>query len=267
MSINLYKEVYKLPDADKDEFYDKFATALEDDLAFLPWEEIVNSPAMITIDMLYQQLTDETLHATRKVLNNYGIDGSKVTAGDILTWIEKDYQIREYMNFILKYVKSAYRFPYDKQKKKINLEDLSGDLDDEIGDEYFLDENSIIDLGTRDSCFLFINDEVVFGGKGDIHQDLLEKYQFDHDMDFSEPKSRMRTIGDTESLSPDTDSFSTGHIINNNAFIEITENCSFETVTQALLNTGKIDKVYKYDKNGNKTMLYRLASKMKQKGR
>ena len=137
-------------------------------------------------------------------------------------------------------------------------------LDDKVGDITYVTKDYELDVGTRDGAFLYIDGQILKGGKNETHAQLLQKYMEEegkkdeipedlvqNNQENSRPSEiRMKRLTETEDVA-------FGSLLKNIAFIEVFENGADEnTVAQACMKELGVKKVYFLD---DKNVLKRLA--------
>ena len=136
--------------------------------------------------------------------------------------------------------KATYNYSVDVLHDSINeLEDK----DDSIGDEVnFPRDAATIDVGTRDSAFVYINGEILIGNDKQTHGQLInEFFNCKEDEDSFYRTDAINKLNDNDKNS----SFGFGHIIDSIAIIDNTEGCTQQEVAKVLLNyDSSISKVY-----------------------
>ena len=136
--------------------------------------------------------------------------------------------------------KATYNYSVDVLHDSIN--ELK-DKDDSIGDEVnFPRDAATIDVGTRDSAFVYINGEILVGNDKQTHGQLInEFFNCDEDEDSFYREDAINKLNDNDKNS----SFGFGHIIDSIAIIDNTDGCTMQEVANALLNyDSSISKVY-----------------------
>ena len=130
--------------------------------------------------------------------------------------------------------------------------------------ERYVTKDYELDVGTRDGAFLYIDGQILKGGKNETHAQLLQKYMEEegkkdeipedlvqNNQENSRPSEiRMKRLTETEDVA-------FGSLLKNIAFIEVFENGADEnTVAQACMKELGVKKVYFLD---DKNVLKRLA--------
>jgi hypothetical protein len=136
--------------------------------------------------------------------------------------------------------KATYNYSVDVLHDSING---LKDKDDSIGDEViFPRDAATIDVGTRDSAFVYINGEILIGNDKQTHGQLInEFFNSDEDEDSFYREDAIDKLNDNDRNS----SFGFGHIIDSIAIIDSKNGCTMQEVANALLNyDSSISKVY-----------------------
>ena len=136
-------------------------------------------------------------------------------------------------------------------------------LDDNIGD--VVEVEGIIDIGTRDETFVYLDGEVFVEDGNMSHSQIIMKALQEEGNDVEIPKSgdpnfyrmtknRVRSLTEAEDIA-------FGHIIGDCCFIETLEKVDANTVAKALIDdlSYDIEKVYQY--NRSEDLAKRVASK------
>ena len=136
-----------------------------------------------------------------------------------------------------------------------SISDLK-DKDDSIGEQTKLpDDAAAIDVDSRDEAFIYINGEIKFGSGSTTHGQLVNEF-FDNDDDLFYRNDAVDTINKNSK----DEAFGFGHIIDNVAIIDNTENCTMQDVADALIDTKpSISKIYFCQ---DESILTRIAKKI-----
>ena len=135
-------------------------------------------------------------------------------------------------------------------------------LEDNIGEVVEVD--GIIDIGTRDETFVYLDGEVFIDNSNTSHSQIIMQVLQDEDSNVEVPnpgdpnffrmtKNRVRSLTDAEDIA-------FGHIIGDCCFIETLENIDVNTVAKTLIDEVDydIEKVYQY--NRDEDLAKRVAS-------
>lgn len=161
---------------------------------------------------------------------------------DIVTsTIKSDSSLEKKLSSELKLAKSEFMHDSSNSEGIKNSNELKS-LDDKINDTTLLDNNFNVDLGSRDTAFVYVRNEIITGNSKETHSDLLNRYFHNHKLD----KKKIRSIDSVDDLHSD-EPVAFGHISDNVAYIEIYENCSPDEVKNALQKYHGYKKIYIYD--------------------
>lgn len=170
------------------------------------------------------------------------------------TVINKNADVKKKLEADLKVTYSMYLHNNSEAEGISDVKELS-DNDDKVGDTISCSKDFDIDLGNRDSAFLYMRGEIIVGNKNETHSDLINKYFKNENV----PRKRIRSVDSVDDLEAG-EPIAFGHIVNNMAFIQTTENCSLDDVVKALKEAdNELVKIYDYQ--FSKSQVKRLAKK------
>lgn len=225
-----FDELINVDDSDS-KFIDIFKTVFcpLDKLEYMSKEHMIQLNKPNDILMYYaEEFSQEILDVFNKEFNaNYS------NATDIIDYMKNHSDL---FNDVWK--QSAGN--YDVEVLHNTIHDLK-DKDDSIGEQTKLPPDSaVIDVDSRDAAFAYINGEILIGEGKKTHGQLINDF-FNSTGDSFYRDDAIDTINNNDKNA----AFSCGHIIDNVAIIDSTENCTQQDVANALLDyDSSICKVY-----------------------
>ena len=220
---------------------------LEDAIDFALNDFDFNSNFLYT---LFDNANDKEIEKFEDNYEEKNVDVSEV----VDTTLSKDSSVRKQLEADLNVTRSAYKHDEagadeDGVKSVRNLLDN----DDKVNEELKCNKLFEVDLGDRDNAFVYVDGQVLVGGKDESHSQILNRYLGNNNIS----KKRIRSLDTVEGIdSKEPAAF--GHISENIAFIQVVENCSEQEVVNAL-KENNYKKIYFY--NYENAELVRLAMK------
>jgi hypothetical protein len=156
--------------------------------------------------------------------------------------IKANPNLKKKMEADLEVSRSEYEHKHSGSRDgAMDADDLAHN-DDKVGDTIELSKSFDVDLGNRDTPFIYLRGEVITGNRQDTHSDLINKYFETARVDRKMVRS-LDAVDELEAGEP----VAFGHIAKNMAFIQTMENCTVDEVKNALQKSGNYKKIYDYN--------------------